>query len=80
MKIRNIKIRNFRGIKKLDWALPDKSIFCFIGKGDSAKTTILEAIRYAFYPRWNLTVGDYDFYGCQTYDPLTKTYNSIIIE
>lgn len=70
MKIRSIKIRNFRGIKELDWTLPDRSLFCLIGKGDSTKSTILEAIRYAFYPQWNLVLSDSDFYLCQTHEPL----------
>lgn len=66
MKIRQVKIRNFRGIKELDWSLPDKSLFCLIGKGDSTKSTILEAIRYAFFPQWNLVLTDSDFYLSQT--------------
>jgi len=73
MKIRNIAIKNFRGIKQLDWNLPTTDIFCLIGKGDSSKSTILEAIRYAFYPQWNLTLSDSDFYQC-------KVENSIAIE
>jgi len=44
-----------------------------IGKGDSSKSTILEAIRYAFYPQWNLTLSDADFYQC-------KVADSILIE
>lgn len=65
MKIRKITIRNFRGVKELDWSLPAAEIFCLIGKGDSSKSTILEAIRYTFYPQWNLTLNDTDFYQCQ---------------
>ncbi|MDE2422276.1 MAG: AAA family ATPase [Gammaproteobacteria bacterium] len=70
MVIRNIKIRNFRGIKELDWALPAGEIFCLIGKGDSAKSTILEAIRYAFHPQWNLLFTDSDFFQCKTDQPI----------
>jgi predicted ATP-dependent endonuclease of OLD family len=70
MKIRNIKIRNFRGIEELDWALPDKQVFCLIGKGDSTKSTILEAIRYALYPNWNLVFYDTDFYLCEIDEPI----------
>lgn len=66
MKIRRIEIANFRGIKSLDWKLPDQQMFCLIGKGDSAKTTILEAIRCAFSPQWNLPFNDADFYLCST--------------
>ena len=73
MKIRDLKIRNFRGVKQLDWSLPEGDIFCLIGKGDSCKSTILEAIRYAFYPQWNLTLNDSDFYQC-------KAENSLSIE
>lgn len=73
MKIRKITIKNFRGVKELDWSLPTADIFCLIGKGDSSKSTILEAIRYAFYPQWNLTLSDSDFYQC-------KVENFIFIE
>lgn len=73
MKIRKITIKNFRGVKELDWSLPSANIFCLIGKGDSSKSTILEAIRYAFYPQWNLTLSDSDFYQC-------KVEGSIVIE
>lgn len=73
MKIRKIEIKNFRGVKELEWSLPNADIFCLIGKGDSSKSTILEAIRYAFYPQWNLTLSDADFYQC-------KVANSIVIE
>lgn len=73
MKIRKIKIKNFRGVKELDWNLPKADIFCLIGKGDSSKSTILEAIRYALHPQWNLTLSDSDFYQC-------KVADSIVIE
>lgn len=73
MKIRKITIKNFRGVKELDWSLPTADIFCLIGKGDSSKSTILEAIRYVFYPQWNLTLRDSDFYQC-------KVADSIVIE
>ena len=73
MKIRRITIRNFRGIKELDWNLPNADIFCLIGKGDSSKSTILEALRYAFYPQWNPTFTDADFYQC-------KVEKSIVVE
>lgn len=73
MKIRKIKIKNFRGVKELDWSLPNADIFCLIGKGDSCKSTILEAIRYAFHPQWNLILSDSDFYQC-------KVADSIVIE
>ncbi|WP_243048736.1 AAA family ATPase [Dyella sp. RRB7] len=70
MKIRRISIQNFRGIKDLEWNLPDQRVFCLIGKGDSAKTTILEAIRCAFNPQWNLAFNDSDFHLCKTDVPI----------
>lgn len=70
MKIRKLVIKNFRGIKELDWDLPDKNVFCLIGKGDSSKSTILEAIRFVFYPQWNLTFSDSDFFDCNNDNPI----------
>lgn len=70
MKIRKILIKNFRGIKTLDWSLPVGAIFCLIGKGDSSKSTIILGIRYAFYPQWNLYLSDSDFYQCKTDNPI----------
>lgn len=71
MRIRYVSIRNFRGIRELDWAVPDTKIICLIGRGDSTKTTILEALRRAFYPQWNLTFDDADFYLCSPANPIT---------
>jgi len=64
MRIRHILISNFRGIRQLDWALPDKSFFCLIRRGDSTKSTILEALRRVFHPQWYLAFDDADFYQC----------------
>lgn len=70
MKIRKIAINNFRGVKEFEWCLPSANIFCLIGKGDSSKSTILDAIRFAFYPQWNLTLSDSDFYQCKVEHPV----------
>lgn len=70
MKIRSLKIRNFRGIKELDWCLPNEGIFCLIGKGDSSKSTIVDSIHFAFYPQWNLSLNDTDFYNCSVDEPI----------
>lgn len=66
MKIRRLEIQNFRGICKLEWDLPNEKTFCLIGKGDSTKTTVLEAIRCAFSPQWNHSFNDSDFHQCDT--------------
>lgn len=61
MKIRHLAIKNFRGIKDLDWKVVGDFI-CLIGAGDSTKSTILEAIEFALSPRWNIAFEDTDFY------------------
>ena len=62
MKLKLVRISNFRGIKFCEWKVPQRNLFCFIGSGDSSKTTILEAIQLCFYPHWNLQLNDTDFY------------------
>jgi hypothetical protein len=71
MRIRQIKISNFRGIRELDWSVPDRHIFCLIGRGDATKSTILEALRRVFYPQWNLSFDDADFHLCNPANSIT---------
>ena len=71
MRIRHLSIRNFRGIQALDWAIPDCTILCLIGCGDSTKSTILEAVRRVFYPQWNLSFDDADFHLCNPMNSIT---------
>ena len=70
MRIRHLSIRNFRGIRQLDWAIPDKNVFCLIGRGDSTKSTVLEALRRAFHPQWNMPFDDADFFLCNPTNPI----------
>jgi AAA15 family ATPase/GTPase len=69
MLIRNVQIKNFRGIQKMDWTI-NSSIACLIGPGDSTKSTILDAIEFTLSPRWNLTFEDCDFYLGDTNNPI----------
>lgn len=69
MQIRKLEVHNFRGIQSLDWNIKG-SLICLIGKGDSTKTTILQAIWYALYPNWNLSLYDTDFYDQNTDNPI----------
>ncbi|AXE39137.1 ATP-dependent nuclease [Acidipropionibacterium virtanenii] len=63
MRIRRLKIENFRGIKRLDWTLPpDQRLITLIGPGDSGKSTILEAIHLLLGDRWSVSFSDVDFY------------------
>ncbi|MFZ6022358.1 MAG: ATP-dependent nuclease [Patescibacteria group bacterium] len=62
--IHQIKVSNFRGIKALDFTFVKSKFVCLVGRGDSCKSTILEALSYVLYPNWNLSVSDNDFYEC----------------
>lgn len=67
--IRHIKVENFRGIQSLDWHVNGR-IICLVGPGDSCKTTILDAIEYALFPRWNTAFADTDFFQGNTGSPI----------
>jgi hypothetical protein len=54
----------------MDWALPDRKFFCLVGRGDSTKSTILEAIRRVFHPQWNFAFADADFNGGKPNSPI----------
>jgi putative ATP-dependent endonuclease of the OLD family len=69
MQIRHVKIANFRGIKELDWS-PSGDVACLVGHGDSTKSTILDAIELALAGRWNTSIGEADFYGLDTTQPI----------
>lgn len=71
MRIRHLSVRNFRGIRELDWPIPDCRVLCLIGRGDSTKSTILEALRRVFHPQWNLSFDDADFYHCNPANVIT---------
>jgi putative AbiEii toxin of type IV toxin-antitoxin system len=59
--IRHLRVWNFRGIQELDWHVNGR-VICLVGAGDSAKTTVLNAIELAILPRWNTSFTDSDFY------------------
>lgn len=71
MKLTNIEIKNFRGIKNASVFFPQESrIICLIGAGDSGKSTLLTAIEWALWPSWSLIATDTDFYNCDTTSPI----------
>lgn len=71
MRIRRLYVQNFRGLKKLDWILPDnQKLFVLLGAGDSCKTTILKAIEYLLTDRWNLSISDSDFTDLSVEQPI----------
>lgn len=65
MRIERLSVRNFRGIKSLDWHVNRQPICCLIGVGDSAKTTVLDAAEAALSPRW-ITFNEADFHEVNT--------------
>lgn len=72
MRLREVQIERFRGIKRLEWNVGG-GIVCLVGPGDSTKTTILDAIELALSPRWNVAFDDADFYEAKTDEPITIT-------
>lgn len=69
MKLRKLIIKNFRGIREMEWNLTGDMI-CLIGPGDSTKSTILLALEYLFSGNWSLSVSDVDFYQMNVQAPI----------
>lgn len=65
----NIKIKNFRGIQNFNQNFGN-GLSCIIGRGDSGKSTILEAINLVLSPSWSINFYDSDFFNCQTDTPI----------
>lgn len=68
-KLRHLKIKHFRGIELIEQSFSD-GITCIIGRGDSCKSTILDAIGYTFTQSWSLRLNDSDFYNCDSSSPI----------
>lgn len=72
MRIRQLEIQNFRGIKSLKWDLPaEQRLIVLVGPGDSGKSTILEAIHYLLGDRWTIPIADTDFHNVDVTEPIT---------
>lgn len=71
MKVRKLRISNFRGIKKLEWIIPNERLVCLIGSGDTGKSTVLEALNLLLSDKWNIPIGPLDF---------NSTDDAIVIE
>jgi predicted ATP-binding protein involved in virulence len=69
-RIHSISINNFRGIKKCVLNFYLHNFVCLVGRGDTGKSTILDAISYVLSPNWNLTFYDTDFTNCDIEKPL----------
>ena len=71
-KIRKIEIRNFRGIRELDW-FPSAGVNCLIGPGDTGKSTVLDAIDLCLGARRNISIADSDFHNLDVEKPISIT-------
>jgi hypothetical protein len=69
LKVRHIRIQNFRGIKSLSWRVKG-DFSCIIGPGDTCKSTVLSAVDYALSPRVALAIDDADFYDQDVENPI----------
>ena len=69
MKIRHVSVKNFRGIRQLEWDVRS-DIVCLVGPGDSTKTTVLNAIAYALEPGRFLGLNDADFHAANIDEPI----------
>lgn len=69
-KIHTLSITNFRGIKSFHHVFGFSNFVCLIGRGDSGKTTILDAISLVLSPSWNLSFYDTDFHETNVNEPL----------
>lgn len=72
MRLRHLRVRNFRGISELDWVV-GSNFLCLIGPGDATKSTILDAVELALSPRWTVPFDDADFYGGKAGSPIEIT-------
>lgn len=68
-KLEHLKITHFRGIESFEQRF-DTGITCIIGRGDSGKSTILDAIAYLFAQSWTVRLNDSDFNMCDTSAPI----------
>lgn len=68
-RLEHLCINHFRGIERFDQRFGN-GITCIIGRGDSGKSTILDAIAYLFSQSWTIRLNDSDFYNCDTSTPI----------
>ena len=68
-QIIELEIKRFRGIKSYSGKFA-RELVCLVGRGDSGKTTLLEAIKCVFSPVWNHSFYDVDFYQLDTSEPI----------
>lgn len=70
MRIRHLKVANFRGIQSLNWT-PGPRVICLVGQNDATKSGILDAIELGLWPRGNYPVSDTDFFNADVTQPIS---------
>lgn len=70
MQVLSLTINNFRGIKEFAQTFDSSNVVCFVGRGDSCKTTILQAINFVLYPQRWISIEDKDFYKGNVDEPI----------
>lgn len=69
-KIHTLKINNYRCIEEFEHVFNDNSFVCLIGRGDSGKSTLLQAIVAVLSPSWDYRFYDTDFFNGDTENPI----------
>lgn len=72
-KIHSLSISNFKGINEFEQTFGQRNFICVIGRGDSGKTTILEAINLVLSSNWNVSFSDNDFHNQNIEKPIEIT-------
>jgi len=67
--LHNLKIKNFRGVQNFEQNF-GQGVTCIIGRGDSGKSTIIDAIAYVLSQSWSINFYDSDFYKCNIENPI----------
>jgi putative ATP-dependent endonuclease of OLD family len=69
-RIRQIEIKNFRGVSSLVWD-PRPGINCLVGPGDTGKSTVLDSIDLCLGARRNAQFSDSDFHQLDVEKPIS---------
>jgi putative ATP-dependent endonuclease of OLD family len=69
-KIHTLRISNYRGLDQFEQVFGLTDFVCIIGRGDSGKSTILEAISIVLSSNWNVSFYDTDFFNLNIDKPI----------
>ena len=69
-KIVAMQIKNFRKFEHFNAVFGNRNVICLIGRGDSGKSSVLDALSYCLSSSWIIPVSDYDFHNCDISHPI----------